>query len=527
MFVRNFLSAGDYMEIVPFGLPITLQYDVNGILEKILFKYDNEASDITDVMLKKILKEKIAPRKISVKTGTTWVVGVLYTSDHPSSIGSMPDDAKEEYLESFSSGSSDFKFYAGNVTSMPTTFRGAVPTRQWLTMSGFQVLPGYVVPSGLVEDKFDKMILNRNFPFQYPLIQGYFIFRYNSVTYYNLGFKQDKVVKSSNIVDDEGHVKVQLHLSSGEDNVVDYSEYVRMNLQNGVIIVKDESDKIIYSLDTKPERSTLASRTEYRMNCPVCGKVYTFNPYRPVICPDEHCNSRLYHRVNYFLSVLGLDTISKDRYDEITTSVGSIFSIPDVLDSEEYKDKKLDVKLSVLLRAIVPEEVIAKHDAFNSFCNRCNNSVESVMYYIDNPDKANYDLKLYESNTSYVKFLKWVASKENAMDIHSLLMNPNITLIESNKTLPGVAQIFRGNKILITGRFRHGSDEKIQAILGSYGAEVVTRYNKDISFVIIGDTKENISGPATTAALRDRKIIYEEGDFFKRFEIDEDLAENL
>ncbi len=72
MFVRNFLSAGDYMEIAPIGLPLTLQYDVNGILEKVLFKYGNDAKDITERLKDVMLLNKLIPRKVTVKTGTTW-----------------------------------------------------------------------------------------------------------------------------------------------------------------------------------------------------------------------------------------------------------------------------------------------------------------------------------------------------------------------------------------------------------------------------------------------------------------------
>jgi len=527
MFVRNFLSAGDYLEIVPIGLPLTLQYDVHGGLEKVLFKYENDSVDVTETLRPVLLNNKLVPRRIPLKNGTSWILGVMYTQDNPSSVGNIPDDLKEEYIIHLSEHPERFKFYAGSVSSMASVFHGAVPIRQWLSLSGFNLLPGYVIPAELAEYNFDKLVTSRNFPFEYPLFQGYLIFKRSDVKYYDLGFKQDKVKGSEIVVSDEGYLKVTLSLTKRPDMIVDYSEYVRMNLQSGVIILLDESDKILYSVDPDDQRNSLLKVNGSSVTCPVCGKVYSFSYNQPVICTDEHCNSRLYPRVNQLLSTFGLPEISKDRYDKIILNVGSIFSVPDILDEYGYKSKKISTTLSRLLRAIVPQSVIGKFDAFDSFCNRCNNSVDSVKYYIDNPDKANQDLKLYECNTSYVNFLKWLSNKENAMDIHSLLMNENIEITDSNKTLPNVAPIFRGTKICITGRFRHGPESKIVSILGSYGAEVVTRYSDDVSFVVVGDTKEGVNGPVTRSAKQDNKTIYDESDFFKQFEIDQDLAENL
>lgn len=528
MFVRNFLSAGDFLEVVPIGIPITLQYSANGMLEKILEGYENDTKDITSSVKSIFIENELVPRSIAIKTSTSWVSGVLYTSMDIQSIGRIPSETSSVYLEEFIKQPSRFNFFAGCIRSLSTTFRGAVPIRQWLKLAGFEVLPGYVIPASLSESGFEKFISSPQLHFKYPLFMYYIVFHQTSIQYYDLGFRFVKVNNVELSIDDDSRCLVSKIATEPEieDFHLSYSKVVRFNIQNDCIMLLDESNNVISCKDPL-RRKTLMQVTNGRVTCPVCGKVYVIPMSGRVMCPDPHCNSRLYGRVGYFLSTLGLDSMTKSRYDEVTSTIGNIFSVPDVLDLDEYKDCKIECSASTLIRSIVPESIISGPDAFDPFCSRCNNNVDSILYYLDNPNSASKDLQLVKCEVSYVKFLRWLDDKVNVADIKSLFMHPNVTVVGVDKTLLNVAPIFRGTKILITGKFRRGPEKTISSILKSYGAEVVTRYSPDVSMVVVGATRENVSGSSTRRALADNKIIYEENEFFNRFEIDEDLGENL
>lgn len=527
MFVRNFLTAGDYLTIVPLSLPVTLQYNTSGFLEKVMRGYGNDVIDITDDVKDILVNNHMVPKHVEIKNGTSWVSGCLFTKDYHTIVGNMPNDLTESYIKSLKEDHTKFTFFAGCVSSLSTVFRGAVPIRQWLALSGFELLPGYVIPADLTELKLEKMITSsKSFNFVYPLITNYIVFSKSDVEYYDLGFKQVKVKKTEEFIDDDGCVKTSIECDGNGHIAVDYSETVRMNIRKDCFLLLDESGKILHCYDEK-NRKTLEESTGSKYTCPVCGRIYSIPKYGKVKCKDDHCNSRLFNRVNQLLTTFGMKSMSRERYDEITHEIGQVFSVPDVLDMEEYKDTVINCRISKALRSIVPEEIVEGFDGFVSFSNRCNNNIESILYYVHNPDKAVQDLKLYSSETDYTKFIDWIRDPENVADVHSIIIHPNINLSDSNKTIPDAAPIFRGTTIIITGIFKHGDHSTINAILSSYGAEVVTHFSDRVDILLTGSTREGVSGPLVRKAIMRKLPIYEEDDFFKRYEIDKDIQENL
>lgn len=525
MFVRNFLTSGDFMTIVPIGVPITLQYDVSGHLEKVLLGYGDDTRDVSELVKQKFYSNKTVPTKISVVNGTSWVSGVLHTKNYSYITGRIPEDTSLYELDQYALDPSGYSFFAATVSSLSTTFRGAVPIRQWLTLSGFKVLPGYVIPADMNETSFKRIVNQCKDTFPYPLFMGYFIFHLQSVNYHSLGFKKCEVNSIINFIDDDGCVMSRVVFSDSTDKVVSYSDVVYKNIQVSSNMILDESYNIIY-VRTDSNKSVI-DQTRGEIHCPSCGKIYRVPSSGSCKCPDQHCNSRLFNRTNQFLSCMGLDTISRSRYDEVVTDIGRIYSIPDILDIYEFKDVELDVRLSKLLRSIVPYDVIEGSESFNVFCSKCNNNVNSLTYYLDNPDKAVDDLQLYESPYSYNKFLIWLSDQENVGDIKSLLSHPRIKISESGKALLDVSPIFRGVNIMITGKFRRGDDDRIVAILESYGANVSKKFSNDTSFVVVGSTHDDVNGSAIRHAKSRGKQVFEENEFFSNYEIDEDLVENL
>ena len=532
MFVRNFLSTGDFLTLVPIGVPATIQYNVDGVIEKIFkgFGFGRDMVDISDEVFGPVVYNGLVPRRIQIKNGTSWVNGVFYTSDNLTALGKVPEDTSDELISDIKDNPTKYSFLAGNVSSLSKTFRGAILIRQWLQLAGFDILPGYALPNNLDEFKFEKMVSSTKSVVKYPLISNYIVFHREEVNYYSLGFKNVRVKSIVNEVADDGEVISTVICEPNKTIRVSYSQIHRFNIQPKVFVLLDESDNILYTYDANPSNKTVHDKTKGKFKCPVCGKVYSVpmvhNAYK-VMCPDSHCNSRLFLRTNFYLKTLGLETLSRKDYDLITTNIGHIYSFPEILDIDKYKDIEIRMPLHTLIRACVPEEIVPGIDGFKSFCSNCNNSLESIMYYLDNPKNAYYDLRLDKSSVNYKKFIEWLKNVENVQDIKSTLTHPNVVITGENVAMTDVTPIFRGTTILITGIFRHGDNAKINAILSSYGANVVTRYDDSVGVVIVGATKEEVNGSAIRRAEENNVSIYDENDFFQRYEIDLDMAQNL
>ena len=514
MFVRNRLTAGDFVTIVPIGLPATLQYDENGRIQRVFKGFVDSRIDISDKVFEKVLETKSVPRSVMIQGGTTWVSGVFYTDQEKSLVGSgdIPRSIEDDFLNRWMSGKIDVEFYAGSAKSLAYSFRGAQPTRSWLTFSKFNLLPGYVVPSDLDEDKFARMVDRIDTPFRYPRIQGFITYRYGNPVYQDMKLKQFTVTDIVMFVSISGHICSKIFNSSGFSIVVDYSDTVRYNVTKGASILLDEDYNIISSSPVK--------RVDNEISCPICGRRIIVPGAGQVSCPDDHCNSNLFLPLNRFLNTLGLPSWDKNRYDSEILKKIKTFSIPDIFDLPEYKEIKVKTNLSNLLSAIVPDRVADTHFLI-SLCNRCNNSVDSVEYYVSHPSRISSELGL--KNT---KLIDWLDKPENCMDVLSLLHNEHIVIVMRNKKFNG-DPIFRGKTIAVTGIFNHGNFDEISAILSSYSASVTNKMSNAVGCVIVGDTKENIDGSMIQSAKMNNVPIMTESQFFSRYGIEDDLAENL
>ena len=162
MFARNLLQAGEFVSCVPVGIPVTLQYSEKGLIQKIFQNHERDNwDDATSDLLDVSLRSRKIPNKITVKNGTTWVRGVFYTDELIRNRGTLPECVVPALVEKYKANPDAFKFLAGDVVSLATTFRGAVPIRQWLATAGFETLPGYVVPSDVDESKFEDLLRSR------------------------------------------------------------------------------------------------------------------------------------------------------------------------------------------------------------------------------------------------------------------------------------------------------------------------------------------------------------------------------
>lgn len=519
MYVRNSLCSGDFLTVVPVGLPLTLQYDARGILERVYQGYDSDRVDISLRILSTFRSQQTLPIKIPIIGGTTWVKGVLYTSETYYSEGELPDAISDDIILAYVDHPNKFNFFAGNAESLATVFRGAAPIRNWLSMAKFNVLPGWVISGSLTRDQFIKMIDTENYTFKFPLIMSYMIYRKQEMLYMSTKLKQFVAHKITRYTDDNGYIKAKLITKSKSFSMsIDYSDVIKFNIQPDSLIVLDCYGSIIYVMNTKKR-----DKVESTICCDTCGKSFNVIPSDVVMCPDVHCMSRAYATLIHFLDVLRLPRLDKCKYDEYV-SKGDLTCIPDVLQIEEYCNSDISVTLVQILSAIVPVNIVSNYAVFSAFANRCNNNVRSFKYYIHHPHMIYQDLQL-SSNYSD-KFIQWLDDPCNVLDIDALLDSPQISVVETNKKFDG-APIFRGKSILLTGDFKHGSHSDIESILKSYSATVVTEFSENVHCVITGSTMENINGTYIRNARNLGIPVYDEMSFFNAYEIDKDLSENL
>lgn len=522
MFARNLLQAGDYFTCVPVGVPMTLQYNEKGSLEKLLVGHDsNSWYDVSKDLLQIFLKNKKVPNTISVKGGTTWIRGAVVSQDTFCDSGKLPDCILHSSLEQLKSAPDRFSFYSGHVESLATTFRGAVSIRQWLTLAGFENLPGYIAPVGIDEKKFDE-IVRPKYQFRYPFISSYILYRKDgSVEFPSTGVTQCVVKRVSKIVDRSGYLFGSLSIKDGPTAVVPYSSVVKYNLNANTLILRDSDGDIIASMTTD---GTYREPRSNKIECPTCGRWITVPLEGRVRCEDDHCNSVLYPRVNYMLSKLGLPEVHYEDYQSLTKKIGSVFMPIDIFELDQYADAHVSVDLSTAIRSIVPRSILFNDTQVRMLADGCNGSKETFLYYASHADKMKTDLDL--NYAVFGKFLTWITDPENLSDIQSVLNCKNISIDAPYKKFNG-APIFRNKTIMITGSFAHGGLEEISSILSSYSATVVRSYDKNVDCVLVGDLNENTNGYAVRSAQKDRVPIMQESEFFQEYDIDSDIVENL
>lgn len=525
MSVKNLLTAGDFVSLLPVGLHVSLQYNANGVLEKVWTGFvDNRKVDLTAQLLDPIRTTDLVPAHIPVKNGTTWVFGCLHThTDHYNS-GVLPDCVEEELVAQFVEDPRSFQFYAAHVHSLAAVFEGALPIRNWLTNNGFTLADGCLVPIDL--DIFG--VLNRIWShirkrgWAESEISNYLIQHKGEVKYESAQLGQVKVTKIATELDEMGEVLMHLWYDSGtpSSELVPYPIAVQHNLRAKCVVTKDlTSGEIISSrfTDGKVHDGYLDTIT-----CPRCGRTYPVFRQGHMKCPDPQCPSRQYPRICKLLKTFNLPTLSYDRCEEIMNSVGRVFGPQDILDAEEFEATSISTTIAEAMYALVDDTV--PYTAVQQLASHCNNNLNSVEYYIHNPKQIIADLAV--AGIECRTLSKWLSYSVNASDIISLLHHPRIQLGEGNLKFVG-PQYFRNTVICITGTFRHGSEKDVAAILHSYGATVTSNYSPEVNALVVGDIQENIVGSAIRQAREHNISIWTESEFFNRFDIDSDLAANL
>lgn len=518
MFVRNLLQAGDYVTLVPVGIPITLQYGEKGTLQKVFRNHDVAArEELSNSVMADLLKAKQVPHKISIQGGTTWIEGVLYTEDLITDPGELPECIYDTAIAYHHTDSDRFEFYAGNVESLAQNFNGALAVNQWLQISSFKVLPGFVISAATTEENFLTMI-QRDYPFTYPLVSNYIVFRNGQVLHMSTGLSQCIIASVDQVVDESGVIRASVTTTDNLNRIITYSDIVKHHVSKDACIVSASDGRIIFSDSEEVIDTTII--------CSCCKKKLTIPHDSSTLfkCSDTQCNSVLYPRVKQMLEYFELPGMTYEEYKDYSDKVGTIFSIPDIFDIDMYKEAEIRLPLTQVIRAIIPKSILPGKTQIAQLCDACTNSKDTLLYYLQHADKMKVELGL--DVHTFMRLYKWLLSPENVSDVVELLKLPNLEIVASDCKFDG-APIFRDKTIAITGTFKHGSLSDIQAIFESYDAKVVTSYADNIDCVVLGDINENIKGMLVHHAKEQGVPIFSETQFFKQYDIESDMAENL
>lgn len=521
MFARN-LQAGEYVTLVPLGLPITIQYSERGPVDKVYTGHEeNQWKDVTNPVLTKMLINKQIPNHANTNGRICYVRAVLYSSELQFNRGIIPNCVMDKYLQAYMDDPNRFSVYAGDMHGIYDTVNmTAVATNQWLVMNQFATLPGFVIPTEFDESKFESMA-KRNFPFRYPLIASYIVFhRDSSVTYPKTGLTMFQVDSVKCVVDQCGNILGDVKEKSSDTvHSVPYPQVVHNDIQKNSNVVCNSEGNFIYV-----QNEIRANKLPRKITCSSCGKqlIVPSANVRSFKCEDPQCNSVLYPRVVQMLNTLGLPTMSFDRYTEVTKEIGNIFGILDVLELDEYKDTEIEVTLEDAARAIIPKDVLPGSQQIKELCIGCANSEEAYIYYVTHPETIVSDLGL--NKNAFSRLIAWLNVPENSSDCVELLHLSNVQLIKTKKHIDG-SPIFRDKKIYITGTFFHGTTEDIISILEGYSATVYTKFDQSVDCVVVGDVPENVNGHAIGESKKLNIPIMEESDFFSTYRIDSDIVQ--
>ena len=516
MYVKDYFKGGEYVTLIPIGLPITLQYNISGNLEKVYIGYDSNRRDVSNTFMMTLLSRDYVPGKINLTKGTSWVYGILYTNDIPTDVsGPLPECVELPLETKFTQHPEQFRFFAGNIECTSVPFHGSTHINQFLHLCRFNVLPGWIVPPVMDKSVFYKWINSSQYTF-HAVVTGYIIFsKDGSVNTVSTCVSQNTVTDVLEYNDDNGNYRVKLTLDDNTDKYINYATAYKYGISKTTLLYLDAKGNIF---------DTAKYSVEYQdtIRCPFCGKTYTANLDldEETYCPDVHCTSRLVSPIQRFITVMGFPVMSTE---DIKTYIknGDLTCVTDIFELEPYKSAQIKATIGKCLQAMIPISLIKTTDIFSLFSNSCSNDIKTILYYINHPTDIIADLRIDHPDVH--KLIMWLSDDCNARDLTTVLELDQIEIGTIDKRFEG-APIFRNKLIYITGDFIHGNIPEISSILQSYSARVTTVFTNLVDCVLIGGTNENINGKDVVAARNMGIPIMVEQDFFTQYDIDTDLA---
>lgn len=526
---KTFCRAGSLIYIVPTGLLVTLRYDAHGQLNAIFkgFISNDEASSapddekIPDEFRQTVINQFLVPGSIKLTGCSTYIWGVFYSDVFKSAVGAVPECEYDRIIADIIAGNIKYKFYIGNVDSGAAAISNPTSLNAWGRMSGFDILPSWLIPSDATDKSLkDFVSSNIHYPFKYPLISGYVVYEGATKPYfYHLSLQTVTVTSTVKYVNHSGFIRYKVQYGDDEWLYMNYPDSAFYNVQKKSQLVLD-GETVIWS-NTKS--SNHSDRLAKRLVCKSCGKILDVPDSGYMTCTNPYCTSLLYPRIERFCKVLDLEVLSKDQFDKYVDN-SDLQILPDLLLLPEFKDIKIKKNLWEIIFACLPMEVGLDRQWLIKFCNRCNNNYKTIKYYFDSPIRIYTELDMNVSR----RLANWLSEPRNIVELDTIINSDQIELLVKDKIMSfDGAPIFRNKTIYITGEFKHGSHAEIRAILESYSAVVVTEFDEFIQCVLVGDIKDGINGQAILSARELHLPIFNESEFFEKYEIDEDLEKYL
>lgn len=536
-FSKQFCKPSSSIEIVPVGLPVKLEYNEYGLLKdfSIGFSIDLDPSyfdpDAGEFNYNELFAKikKIVPATISTKGGTTWVYGVLYTDNIPCDEGMLPQALYKSYIQDIIKGGV-YEFYAGYVHSLAAMFKGPLIIRNFLTSNKFDMLPHVIVPVTISDLTLQSIMNPGTYPFKYSFIAGFFIFEELGCRYSASNLLQIKVIKAIKpYVDADGYLKGDVLTQSGRTYTFNYSALLHHQVLKDctLLVERDSESSALTILSTRAGKNIekVPDNVAQDIKCPVCGKVYRGGDNdAPIQCDDPHCLSHEYQTAVKMLTALKLPSLSYNSYKALVDSK-KIICLTDILNLPPCLEVEVKTTLANAMYAAIPTSVVPNFEVLEKFANKCNNKVDTVVYYLNNPRRMETDLDLVDPLVN--RFVNWL---EDPYNVSTLLTIFSRVEIDSKLQKFDGDPIFRGVTFAITGKFKRGDYPEIESILRSYAADVVPEIipgKKIPDAIIIGSLNDGISGQLMQKAKIHNIPIQYEDDFFVKYEIDKDLASNL
>lgn len=527
LITKTFCKAGSLVYIVPTGLLVTLRYDAHGdlnLISKGFFAHGDpeiENAAISKEFMMAVITHGLVPSSVKFTGGTSNVWGVFYSDEFKTPMGDVPQCEYDRIIQDIVGGNFKYKFYIGNIDSGAAAITNPTSLNTHGRLSGFELLPSWLVPTDANDVTLKNYIMsNIHYPFKYPLISGFIAYEGVEKPYfYPLNLKTLTVNETAQYVNHSGYIKYRVHYGASEYFTMNYPDAAFFNVKRGSQLVLD-GETVIWS-NTKS--SNHSDRLPKRLVCKSCGKILDVPDTGAMTCSNPYCTSLLYPRIERFCAVLGLDVLTKEQFDKYVTS-SDLQIFPDLLLLPEYKDLKIQKNLWEIIFACLPMEVGMDKQWLIKFCNRCNNNYATVKYFFTGPIRIYTELDMNVSR----RLANWLTEPQNLLELDTIINSEQIEIAVQDRIMSfDGAPIFRNKTIFITGTFRHGTLAEIQAILESYAATVVTDFDEYIQCVVVGDIKENIEGQAILAARELKLPIFNESEFFARYDIDADLEKFL
>lgn len=526
MLNTSMLLPGDFVAPLPIGVNLTLQYGDSGLLESVQIGHNSETQVPGPANLPHALIEgNIVPRKIPLEIGSTWVKGVLFTlRQRYTAAGSLPECIQDDLLADVLENSDGFIFLAGHAESTAYSFTGATAIRMWLASAHFGVLAGWLVPYDPSPSSMDRLVHSDMLQFEYPLVAGYMIHRQAEFLSVSTGLSQLIVDSVDRRLLEDGSVMGEVTSEDDQHIQFNYNDILKFHIVPATLLILDAENNVVFAQLCGHDRPLPPLPLE--IVCSGCGKTYNVPPKGKVHCDDPHCVTLLYPRLTHYLTSLNLPTLTYDAFlnliaDKKLQDISDIWLLP------EYADVELTVGLADYLRAVIPVTDVTDGRVFSALTSKCRNNLQTLRYYLDHPERLQSELKLQEvSPVGTVQLVEWLSDPANLLSLNTLMSIDNITFDATNSAFIGPA-MFRNRKIMITGKFNRGPEDFIKAVLRSYSATVETHFSDDIDILLIGGRMENVNGTAIVSARAKGIPIVQEHEFFTKYDIDKDLAENL